>query len=308
MTEPSQVEVAGFTWKLDPSTDVGRAMLAASRRLREAGVDSPQLDSALLMGHVLGVSKTRLYAHPDHRLTPAEISAFEALVGRRMRREPIAYLIGYRSFFGLDITVDPRVLIPRPETEMLVERVLTRVQALAHNGQTPKVADVGTGSGAIAVALAVNAPEALIYAIDVSQDALDVAAQNVWRYALGEQIQLIPGNLVDALPEPVDVIVANLPYVASADLPGLAPDIRDFEPSLALDGGAEGVQTIRALFADLASPVGAGKLRPGVRLYLEIGAEQGASVQAIARAAFSGAHVAVETDYAGLDRILAVYT
>ena len=308
MNEPSQVEVAGFTWKLDPSTDVGRAMLAASRRLREAGVDSPQLDSALLMGHVLGVSKTRLYAHPDHKLTPAEIAAFEALVGRRMRREPIAYLIGYRSFYGLDITVDPRVLIPRPETEMLVERALAHLQALARGGQTPKVADVGTGSGAIAVALAVNAPEALIYAMDVSQDALDVAAQNIWRYALGEQIQLIPGNLVDALPEPVDVIVANLPYVASGDLPGLAPDIRDFEPSLALDGGAGGVQPIRALFADLASPAGAGKLRPGARLYLEIGAEQGASVQALARAAFPDAHVAVETDYAGMDRLLVVYT
>ncbi len=308
MTEPSQVEVAGFTWKLDLSTDVGRAMLAASRRLREAGMDSPQLDSALLMGHVLGVSKTRLYAHPDHKMTADEIVAFETLVGRRIHHEPIAYLIGYRSFYGLDITVDPHVLIPRPETEMLVERALAQVQALARTGQAPKVADVGTGSGAIAVALAVNAPEVLIYAIDVSQDALDVAAQNVWRYALGEQIQLIPGNLVDALPEPVDVIVANLPYVASGDLPGLAPDIRDFEPSLALDGGPEGVQTIRALFADLASPAGAGKLRPGARLFLEIGADQGASARAIARAAFPSAQVAIEADYAGLDRLLVVYT
>jgi release factor glutamine methyltransferase len=308
VTQPSQVEVAGFVWRLDPSTDVGRAMLAASRRLREAGVDSPQLDSALLMGHVLGVSKTRLYAHPDHKMTAGEIAAFEALVGRRMRREPIAYLIGYRSFYGLDVTVDPRVLIPRPETEMLVERALVWIQTLARGGRTPKVADVGTGSGAIAVALAVNVPEALIYAIDVSQDALDVAEQNVWRYALGEQVQLIPGNLVDALPEPVDVIVANLPYVASGDLSGLAPDIRDFEPSLALDGGVEGVQTIRALFADLASPVGSGKLRPGARLFLEIGAEQGRSVQSIARAAFPQAQIAVETDYAGLDRLLVVYT
>jgi release factor glutamine methyltransferase len=283
-------------------------MLAASRRLREAGVDSPQLDSALLMAHVLGVGKTRLYTHPDRKMAPKEITAFEALVGRRMHREPIAYLIGYRSFFGLDITVDTRVLIPRPETEMLVERALAWIQALVRTGQKPKVADVGTGSGAIAVAIAVSAPEAVVYATDVSQDALEVAAQNVWRYALGEQIQLIPGNLVDALPEPVDVIVANLPYVASGDLPGLAPDIRNFEPSLALDGGAEGVQKIRALFDDLASPEGAGKLRPGATLFLEIGADQGAMAREIARTAFPDAQVDVQVVYAGLDRLLVVST
>ena len=106
MTEASQVEVAGFVWKLDLSTDVGRAMLAASRRLREADIETPQLDSALLMAHVLDVGKTRLYTHPDRKMAPKEIAAFEALVGRRMRHEPIAYLIGYRSFYGLDITVD----------------------------------------------------------------------------------------------------------------------------------------------------------------------------------------------------------
>ena len=121
----------------------------------------------------------------------------------------------------------------------------------------------GRAAARLPSALAVNAPEASIYAIDVSQDALDVAAQNVWRYALGEQIQLIPGNLVDPLPEPVDVIVANLPYVASGDLPGLAPDIRDFEPSLALDGGAEACRRFPRAVRGSGSPAGVGKLRPG---------------------------------------------
>jgi release factor glutamine methyltransferase len=308
VAEAPQVEIAGFAWRLDPSTDVGRAMLAASRRLREAGVDSPQLDSALLMAHVLGVSKAWLYAHPDRKMAPQEIADFEALVGRRMRREPVAYLIGYRSFYGVDITVDPRVLIPRPETEMLVERALAWIQTLIRRGERPRVADVGTGSGAIAVAVAINAPEAVIYATDVSQDALDVAAQNVWRYALGEQIQLIPGDLVDALPEPVDIVVANLPYVASGDLPGLAADIRNFEPGLALDAGPDGLDKIRALFAALAKPAGMARLRPGARLYLEIGADQGDAAQAIAESAFLNAHVEVQADYAGLDRLLVVET
>lgn len=308
MAEASKVEIAGFAWRLDPATDVGRAMLAASRRLREAGVDSPQLDSALLMAHVLGVSKTWLYAHPDRKMAPNEIAAFESLVGRRLRREPVAYLIGFRSFYGLDITVDSRVLIPRPETEMLVERALTWIEALMRRGIQPKVADVGTGSGAIAVAIAVNAPGALIYATDLSQDALDVAAQNVWRYALGDQIQLIPGDLAQVLPEPVDIVVANLPYVPSGDLPGLAADVRNFEPRLALDGGADGLDKLRALFDSLASPAREDVLRPGARLYLEIGAGQGDAAESIARVALPDAEVEVQMDYAGLDRLLVIST
>jgi release factor glutamine methyltransferase len=308
VAEASKVEIAGFAWRLDPATDVGRAMLAASRRLREAGVDSPQLDSALLMAHVLGVSKTWLYAHPDRKMAPNEIAAFESLVGRRLRREPVAYLIGFRSFYGLDITVDSRVLIPRPETEMLVERALTWIEALMRRGIQPKVADVGTGSGAIAVAIAVNAPGALIYATDLSQDALDVAAQNVWRYALGDQIQLIPGDLAQVLPEPVDIVVANLPYVPSGDLPGLAADVRNFEPRLALDGGADGLDKLRALFDSLASPAREDVLRPGARLYLEIGAGQGDAAESIARVALPDAEVEVQMDYAGLDRLLVIST
>lgn len=308
MAEAPQVEIAGFIWTLDPSTDVGRAVLAASRRLREAGVDSPQLDSALLMAHVLGVSKAWLYAHPDRKMTPQEIADFEALVGRRMRREPVAYLVGYRSFYGIDITVDPRVLIPRPESEMLVERALAWAQTLIRQGEHPRVVDVGTGSGAIAIAIAVNAPEAVIYGTDVSQDALDVAAQNVWRYALGKQVRLMEGDLLDALPEPVDIVVANLPYVASGDLPGLAADVRNFEPTLALDGGPDGLDEIRALFAALARPAGLARLRLGARLCLEIGADQGDAARAIAESAFPEAHVEVQVDHAGLDRLLVVET
>ena len=292
-------------------------MLAAASRLADAEIDTPQLDSAVLLAHVLSVSKAWLYAHPRRQLTKDEIGKYEALVRRRMCHEPTAYLIGYRSFYGLDVTVDRRVLIPRPETEMLVERVLAHLKEMIGEGQTPRVVDVGTGSGAIATAIAVNVPQVVVYATDVSEDALQVAAQNVWRYGLGEQVQLIPGDLLDALPrglrraglpEPVDVIVANLPYVATPALQGLARQVRDYEPILALDGGPDGLQVIGHFFRSLQTPAGRGMLRPEARLYLEIGMDQGAAARAIAESAFPEARVEVHVDYAGLDRVVQVAT
>jgi release factor glutamine methyltransferase len=229
----------------------------------------------------------------------------------------VAYLVGFKPFFGLDITVTPAVLIPRPETELLVERVLAYARFLVGLGQTPRIADVGTGSGAIAVVLAVNLPQAIIYATDVSEQALAVAGQNVWRYGVGEQVQLLPGHLLEPLPEPVDIVVANLPYVATADLANLprqpapampvGPGVRDYEPILALDGGPDGLDTIRALFDSLI-PGGAahGKLSPGGRIYLEIGAGQGPRVLALAQQMMAGAQAELETDYADLDRLVIV--
>lgn len=295
-----------FTWSLDRSSDVGRALLAAGRRLQEAGCNTPQLDSALLMAHVLGVSKAWLYAYPGRRLSEDEITRFEALARRRIAQEPVAYLVGYKSFYGLDITVDRRVLIPRPETELLVERTLARLKRLIGQGRAPRVADLGTGSGAIAVALAVNAAEAIIYATDVSDDALAVAAQNVWRYGVGEQVQLLPGSLLTPVPEPVDVIVANLPYVATAELASLPAQVRSYEPLLALDGGPDGLGPIRALLETLATAAGRSKLRPRCQICLEIGAQQGEAVCALAQTILPAAQVELATDYAGLDRMVVV--
>lgn len=260
------------------------------------------------MAHVLGVSKGWLYAHPTRQLTPDEISRFEELVRRRMGQEPVAYLVGFKPFYGLDITVDRRVLIPRPETEILVDRVLQHLERRAKEGDALKVADIGSGSGAIAVALAVNVPGLIVYATDISDDALAVAAQNVWRYGVGDQVQLSPGNLLEAVPEPVDVIVANLPYIASPDLANLAPQVRDFEPVLALDGGPDGLDVIRMFLAALGGPRGHQVLQPGGRVYLEIGWNQGDTARALAQGAFPGADVSVLVDYAGLDRIVLVAT
>jgi release factor glutamine methyltransferase len=292
-----------IVWSLDRSSDVGRALLAAVRRLREADVESAQLDAAVLLAYVLGVNKTWVYAHPTRQLTEPEISRYEALVRRRMRHEPVAYLIGYKSFYGLDITVDKRVLIPRPETEILVERALAEVQWRSQEAQTPVVADVGTGSGAIAIAVACNARDATVYAVDISDDALAVAEQNIWRYGLAEQVHLLPGHLLEVLPEPADVILANLPYVATDALAKLPPQIRDYEPVLALDGGPDGLRVIAKLLAQLATPEGGSKLKPGGRMYLEIGSDQGEGMHSLVRELLLEAHVEIQVDYAALDRV-----
>lgn len=297
-----------IVWSLDRSSDIGRALLAATRRLREADIDSAQLDAAVLLCSALGVNKAWLYAHPTRALTEHEISLYEELVRRRMRHEPVAYLVGYKPFYGLDITVDNRVLIPRPETEMLVERGLGHAQMLIREGQRPVIADIGTGSGAIAVALAVNAPEAIVYATDVSPACLEVSEKNIWRYGVGEQVHLMPGSLLDSLPEPVDIVVANLPYVATPDLATLAPQVRDFEPILALDGGPDGCDIIRQLLGQLASPQGRSKLKPGAVIFLEIGADQGARVRAAVNDMLPTCGCSVLVDYSGLDRVVVITT
>jgi release factor glutamine methyltransferase len=295
-----------FVWSLDRSSDVGRAMLAVTRRLAESGSDTPQLDAMLLLGFVLGVNKTWLYAHPTWELTESEIVRYEELVRRRMGSEPVAYLIGVKSFYGLDIAVDRNVLIPRPETELLVDRVLDYLGSLAGAGRRLSVADVGTGSGAIAVALAANMPELTVYAVDVSDSALAVAAQNIRRHGLGEQVHLLSGHLLEPLPTPVDAIVANLPYIATADIPVLPSQVRDYEPMLALDGGPDGLGVIAELLASLASPEGRSKLQPGGRVYLEIGAGQGDAARTLVQDLLPDAEVAIVQDYAELDRLLIV--
>ena len=297
---------ASFVWSLDRSSDVGRAMLAAARRLAESGSDTPQLDALVLLGFVLGVNKAWLYAHPTRELTESEIGHYEDLVRRRMRHEPVAYLIGFKPFYGLDIVVDRNVLIPRPETELLVDRVLDYLGSLEGAGRHLSVADVGTGSGAIAVALAANLPELTVYAVDLSNEALAVAVQNVERHGLGGQVQLLSGQLLDPLSTQVDVIVANLPYIATADLDTLPRQVRDYEPVLALDGGADGLAVIADLLATLALPQGGSKLRPGGRVYLEIGAGQGGAARALVQDLLPDAEVAIAQDYAELDRLLIV--
>ena len=279
---------------------VARALADAERRLTAAGVPEPRLDARILVGHALGLSAASLLSHPDRRISAAESAAIETLLARRQAREPLAYIVGHREFYGLDLLVDERVLVPRPETELLVEEALR----LTANVTAPRFADVGTGSGAIAVALAASRPTATVAAIDVSDDSLAVARDNARRHGVGDRIGFLRGDLLSPLgaSDTFDAILANLPYVAARDVDAAQPEVRR-EPRLALDGGPDGLDVYRRLLRQ-APP----HLRPNGALLFEIAADQGPAAAALARAAFPAARVEVRRDYAGLDRFVVVET
>jgi release factor glutamine methyltransferase len=287
-------------WRLSPGTPVGRALIAARQRLEEAGCEIPHLDAQVLLAYVLGVDRTWLFAHHDYELTEAQCEDFTALVTRRMRHEPVAYLIGKKEFYGLELLVDHRVLIPRPETELLVDRVIDHIAM--RDDQRVTVADIGTGSGAIALAIATNCPTATVVATDLSTEALEVARANVRRLDLRGQVTLRQGDLLSPLQEPVDIIVANLPYISSDAYGQLMPDVREYEPQLALVSGPEGLDSIRRLLQDAPC-----YLRPEGLILLEIGHDQGAAVLELARTLLPQAQsIHLRQDYAALDRLVII--
>lgn len=276
---------------------VQEALTWATTTLSAQGVEEPRLDAEALLAHVLRLTRAQLHAQSDRKLSFAELARYRQSVERRARHEPIAYIVGYKEFYGLDLFVDNRVLIPRPETELLVERAIEIAQARSLR----LIADVGTGCGAIAISLAVYLPQALVYATDASLRALEVAACNCRRHGVEDRVHLLLGHLLDPLPEPVDLIAANLPYVSEAELAQLPPGISHYEPREALNGGPDGLDYIRQLLAQAG-----GYLRPGGVILLEIGAAQGPAVVALAKRHFPGARVELVKDYAGLDRLVII--
>ncbi len=230
------------------------------------------------------------------------MAAYHALLERRLAHEPVAYLTGHREFFGLDFRVNRHVLIPRSETELLAELGLSAARRLAHLAPAGlAIADVGTGSGCVAISLAVHLPAARVYATDASAQALAVAEENCRRHGVAGQVILLPGDLLASLPEPVPLIVANLPYIPHAELENLPPEIRLYEPRAALDGGQDGLEAIRRLLAEAPA-----HLKPGGVVLLEIGHRQGQAVVALARQHFPGAAVAVHHDSAGRERVVVI--
>jgi release factor glutamine methyltransferase len=281
-----------------PATTVGRAVNAATQRLEEAGVSTARLDAQVILAHVLGVGRSWLFAHFEYALEDAQAHQFTELIARRVKHEPVAYLIGRKEFYGIELQVDRRVLIPRPETEMLVDAVL--VIAANQSPEPITVADVGTGSGAIALAVAANAENARIFALDVSKDALAVAAVNTAHLDNSGQVTLLHGDLLEALPEPVDVIVANLPYVTSADYRTLDPDVRKYEPQLALEAGKQGLDVIGRLLRQVPA-----HLCAGGSVILEIGYNQGQAVlDLVADILPQASQLDVHKDYQGRDRMV----
>ena len=234
-----------------PSRGVAETLRAAADRLAEAGVESPRVDAERLLAHVLGTSRAGLYAASRRRLTADEEGELEAVLERRARREPLAYVLGEWGFRRLTLCVDERVLVPRPETEVVVERALALVAAL----ESPRVLDVGTGSGAIALAIADEHPGALVTGVDASEDALAVARENARRTGL--RVELGRADLFAGLPPgPWDLVVSNPPYVAPDEIDALEPEVRDWEPRAALVG--EGATEAIAVSArDVLGPAGA---------------------------------------------------
>jgi len=282
---------------------VRAALIWATDVLSQAGVSLPRLDAEVLLAYVLGWKRTRLYASPDHELPDAQRQAFLRSLERRQSREPVAYIIGYREFYGLDFVVDRRVLIPRPETELLVEYALQSVTRLQKQGQRLLLADIGTGSGAVAISLAVNLPTAIVHATEASAEATEIAALNVAHHGMSSRVQLLLGDLLDPLPDPVHIIVANLPYIPTEQLASLMPEVAAYEPRAALDGGEDGLVHIRRLLTQAEH-----WLLPNGVILMEIGFDQGQEVLALAMQRYPAAEVELFQDYAGLDRIVRINT
>src|SRR4051794_37752635 len=221
---------------------IAAAQLAKDEHLR----DTATRDAELLLHHTLQIPRVTLIAHPDDELSETQRAAYDTCIARRLCHEPVQYIVGQQEFYGLSLKVTPAVLIPRPETEHLVEAVLKLLPA----NKPLKIVDIGTGSGAIAIALAAHLPQAAITAIDISPEALGVAATNARKYDLADRITFLQSDLLSALDSEAgsfDAIVSNPPYVAETDRPSLHPQVRDFEPATALYAGATGLDVYRRL-------------------------------------------------------------
>ncbi len=257
------------------------------------GIDDAPLECQLLLRQASGINQVQLYLNLDRELDSEEEAAFWRLVERRLSGEPIAYIVGHREFYGLDFSVEPGVLIPRPESELLVEQAIR----LAEDGAVSAVAEIGTGCGAVAISLALHLPRAKIYATDISTSALKVARFNCEKHRVADRVCLLRGNMLHPLPEPVDIIIANLPYVREAELPQVGS--AGFEPLLALNGGVDGLDKIRQLCGQAGD-----RLCPQGSLLLEIGQGQATAVTALLSRLFPSAEVEVMPDLSSIERVV----
>jgi release factor glutamine methyltransferase len=292
MVEASRSPEAHEPWS------IRRLMQWAADDFARRGIDTPRLDAELLLGRAIGLDRIGLIVHATRELAPDELSQFRELVKRRRAGEPIAYILGEREFYGHAFKVDRRVLIPRPDTETLVEAALRSTRQRDMYG---RALDLCTGSGCVAIAFAKARPTWQVTAVDVSSDALELARENALRLGAARLLRLIQGDLFRALPaeERFDLIMANPPYVPASEIAGLAVDIREFEPRLALDGGPDGLAVTRRLVSDAIE-----HLEPKAVLAIEIGHDQAEGVtEEFARLGFAG--IERHQDYGGIVRVIA---
>ena len=261
---------------LAPGMTIAAFRLALAQAFRSARLDSPDLDARLLVGHALDLDHSALASNGERAVTSDDVASIAALAARRLAREPVARIVGRKEFWGLDFIVTPATLVPRPDTETIVEAALA---AIADRAAPLLIADFGTGTGALLLALLSELPQATGVATDVSIEALAVARSNALRLNLAARANFVACSYGSALCGPFDLIVCNPPYIPSGDIAGLDPDVRDYDPRLALDGGASGLEGYRVVVADARR-----LLAPGGILVVELGAGQASAVTALMHA------------------------
>lgn len=269
-------------------------------KLEAAGIPDARLEAEAFVMYVMRMARQNIFAEQETEVGEQQQEALYAMLTRRYTREPLAYILGHREFYGINVRVTPAVLIPRPETEGLVEHALF-MALMGMESRELTIADVGTGTGAIAINLAIHLPAAKVYAVDVADEVLDVAAYNIRSHGVSDRVSLAIGDLLDAVPEPVDLIVANLPYIPTDRIPTLQPEVQK-EPALALDGGPDGLDLIRRLLTQAEE-----KLKENGIILLEMDPEQVPVVQALALKHFPNGATSVEQDLAHMDRVLAIH-
>jgi release factor glutamine methyltransferase len=267
------------------------------------GVDAPRLSAELLLGHVMGLARIQLYTNYEREVGEGELGRFRELVKRAGEQEPIAYLTGKAHFFNLELEVERGVLIPRPDTETLVENVLQMIRHTV-GMEGPRVLDLCTGSGCIALAIAERVKAANVVAVDKSTKAVEVATRNAAKLGLGDRVRVLEGDLYEPLGklvdvQPFDLIVSNPPYIPTDEIAKLDRNVRDYEPHEALDGGADGLALHRRILAEAAE-----RLASGGRIYLEIQFDQGEAARELMAGAAGLEEVRVLKDYGGRDRVV----
>jgi len=277
------------------------ALTRSTGWLADKGIPSARLDAEALLAHILGTSRLNLYLAWDRLLDEDQKKLYRALLQRRSEFEPVAYITGKREFFSLELRVTPDVLVPRPETELLVEEALELAETMAgdRDAGPPRIADVGTGSGAVVVALAAHLPGARFVATDVSAAALAVAADNARTHGVAGVIEFRKTSLLDNVEGPLDLVVSNPPYVAERDRASLPPDVARHEPAAALFAGEDGLDVISALI-----PSAAERLRPGGWMAVEIGAGQIGEVARLLEENGCFERPRVKPDYQGIERVV----
>lgn len=277
-------------------TTIKTALRDGTKLLEANGLHDAYFEARFLLLHTIGLELSHLYTDPERPLTRGESSALSHALSQRVDGRPAAYITNKREFYGLEFHVDQRVLIPRPETELIVEKTLD--YATTYDGELT-IADIGTGCGAIAIALATRLTSAKLYAVDISQDALAVARLNAERLGVASRIKFLHGDLMKPLPERVELVVANLPYIPSGDIINLPREIAYHEPIIALDGGADGLFLIRQLLGQIDS-----RVKPGGCIVIEIGANQTEAVLSMVDVCLPQARKRLFKDFNGINRVV----